>query len=246
MKTLFLDAPFEKEVKLCQETLEYLKKYKKVGLYASVQFCNQLKKVKEQLTELGIEIVTSKAKRTNVASQLLGCDNYHNSLNVDFSEFDVFLYVGDGKFHPLALVYAQKDCKEWKEIICNDPIANTFNLLDYNHIKTILRKYRGSLKKFFAAENVGVIVTIKPGQEHLRVSYGLEKKYPNKKFYYFIDNNVSFDQLENFNFIDVWVNTACPRVGFDDQEKFRKGVINLNDAFNAEENLSKDSLLNSL
>ena len=73
----------------------------------------------------------------------------------------------------------------------------------------------------------------------------MEKKFPEKKCYYFIDNVISFDQLENFNFIDVWINTACPRVGFDDQEKFRRGVINLNDAFMAKEILSKDSVLNS-
>ena len=74
----------------------------------------------------------------------------------------------------------------------------------------------------------------------------LEKRYADKKFYYFIDNVVSFDQLENFNFIEVWVNTACPRVGFDDQEKFAKGVINLNDALMAEDILGRDSVLTGL
>ena len=56
-----------------------------------------------------------------------------------------------------------------------------------------------------------------------------------------VESNI---QLENFNFIDVWVNTACPRVSFDDQEKFVKGVINLNDALSVEEILSKESVFN--
>jgi 2-(3-amino-3-carboxypropyl)histidine synthase len=100
--------------------------------------------------------------------------------------------------------------------------------------------------KFLTAKTIGVIVTIKPGQEQFRPALTLEKRYANKKFYYFLDNVVSFDQLENFNFIEVWVNTACPRVGFDDQTKFIKGVINLNDALMAEDILGRESVLTRL
>lgn len=236
MKTLFLDAPYNGKVELCKETRNYLKKqnYKTIALYASVQFCNQLEKVKQQLQEAHITIVTSRARRTHLASQLLGCDNDKEALNLteeQRKEIDTFLYVGDGKFHPLALLFAQKDLseEERKEIICNDPIAEKMNLLTASDVKTILNKYRASYLKFLTAKNVGVLVTIKPGQQQLRASFEVEKKYPEKKFYYFIDNLISFDQLENFPFIEAWVNTACPRIGFDDQEKFVKGIINLRD-----------------
>src|SRR3989344_7317370 len=227
MKVLFFDAHFAGKVELAQKTLDYIlkKKYKTVALYASVQFCNQLDTVKKQLEEAGIQWVTSKADRTHVTSQLLGCDNYHNSLNLK-STVDAYLYIGDGKFHPLALVYGQKDLSKdkVKEIICNDPIEKKFEILDVSYIKTILRKYKGSLLKFLNADTVGVLITVKPGQEQMKPSFYLEKKFPNKKFYYFLDNVVSFDQLENFPFVQVWVNTTCPRVGFDDQLKFEKGV----------------------
>ncbi len=244
MDVLFLDAPYTGTVELCKETLQYLKKkhYTTVALYASVQFVNQLERVREQLADAGITVVTSKADRTHVTGQLLGCDNYHSSLNLN-KDFDCYVYIGDGKFHPLALVYAQKDKEKMKEIVCNDPIQKKMALMGVEDIKTILKKYRGSLMKFLSAQAVGVIVTIKPGQEQFRPALMLEGKYPHKKFYYFIDNAVSFDQLENFNFIDVWVNTACPRVGFDDQEKFCRGVVNLNDALRAEEILGKKSVM---
>ncbi|NQV91126.1 diphthamide synthesis protein [Candidatus Woesearchaeota archaeon] len=245
MKVLFLDAPYSGPVELCQETLDYVKKFKKVALYASVQFVSKLEKVEEQLKEIGVEFVTSKADRTSVKSQLLGCDSYHDSLRLE-EEFDAYLYIGDGKFHPLALVYGQKDNKTMKEIIRNDPLQEKMFLMGIEEIQTILRKYKGSLVKFLSSHNIGVIVTIKPGQEQFRPALALEDKFPEKKFYYFIDNNVSFDHLENFNFIDTWINTTCPRVGFDDQEKFRKGVVNLNDAFLAAEILTKDSLLNKI
>ena len=251
MEVLFLDAPFNGIVELCKETLTHLKKkkYQTVALYASVQFVNNLDKVKEQLQQHNITIITSHADRTQVKGQLLGCDNYRHSLNLSKEEeqkIDCYLYIGDGKFHPLALVYAQKDQKELKEIICNDPLAAKMSLTAVFDIKTILKRYKSSLMKFLNSNTVGVLVTIKPGQEQFRPALALEKKFHDKRFYYFIDNAVSFDQLENFNFIEVWINAACPRIGFDDQEKFVKGVINLNDAFMAEEMLSRESVMNSL
>lgn len=250
MEVLFLEAPYYGEVKLCRDTLIYLqkKKYKTVALYASVQFCNNLEKVKEQLQKANVNIITSKPDRTHVKSQLLGCDDYHSSLNLaekELQEIDAYLYVGDGKFHPLALVYTQKDSSVMKEIVCNDPMRNSCTIMDKKDIASTLQKYKGSLLKFLSARNIGVIITVKPGQEHLRPSFFLEKKFPDKKFYYFIDDAVSFSQLENFPFIDVWVNTACPRVGFDDQEQFRKGVINLSDALQAEEISGKELVLNA-
>lgn len=244
MDVLFLEAPYSGKVELADETLQYLKtkKYLRVGLYASVQFCNKLDFVKEQLEKAQIKAISSRPDRAHVSTQLLGCDVYHDSLQSK-EEVDCYLYVGDGKFHPLALVYMQKDSPSMKEIVCNDPIRKSMELLNITNIKTILRKYKASLMKFLTADSVGIIITIKPGQEHLQPSFALEKKYQGKKFYYFVDNVVSFDQLQNFNFIQVWVNTTCPRIGFDDQEKFEKGVINLNDALQAEEILGKDSLL---
>ncbi|MEK6809163.1 MAG: diphthamide synthesis protein [Nanoarchaeota archaeon] len=251
MEVLFLDAPFSGTVELSKDTIAYLKKkkYKTIALYASVQFVNNLDVVRKQLADNNITVITSHADRTQVKGQLLGCDNYHNSLNMSRDEAkksDCYLYVGDGKFHPLALVYAQKDMHEMKEIVCNDPIQKKMSLMGITDIKKILLRYRASLMKFLTAKTIGVIVTIKPGQEQFRPSLLLEKRYADKKCYYFIDNVVSFDQLENFNFIDVWINTACPRVGFDDQEKFTKGVINLNDALMAEDILGRDSVLTRL
>src|SRR3989344_9031653 len=251
MDILFLEALYNGEVRLCSATLNYLKrkKYQKMALYASVQFCSTLEKVKEQLQQANISIITSTPDRTHVQSQLLGCDIYHSSLHLaekELQEIDAYLYVGDGRFHPLALVYAQKDSAVMKEIICNDPMRKAMTLMGLDDIKTKLRRYRGALLKFFSAKDVGVIITVKPGQEHLRPSFFLEKIFPEKKFYYFIDDTVSFNQLENFPFIEVWINTACPRIGFDDQLQFRKGVINLTDALQAQEILSKESIFNHL
>ena len=243
MEVLFLEAPYAGEVKLCHETLKYLKKkkYKTVALYASIQFVHNLDLVRKQLQAEKISVITSHAKRTHVSGQLLGCDVFHDSLNLKkeiVPKIDAYLYIGDGKFHPYALAYTQKESEEFKEIICNDPVHKSMTLVDQKEIQTILGRYKASLVKFLSSRTIGVISTIKPGQEYLKQSFMLEKHYPDKKFFYFIDDTLSFNQLENFPFIEVWINTACPRIGIDDQKQFQKGVINLSDALRASEILS--------
>ena len=247
MDTLFIKAEYTGKVELCNDALDYLrkKKYSRIAMYASIQFVNKLEIVKKQLAENNIAIITSKPNRANAVSQLLGCDNYHHSLNLkeeELTEIEAYLYIGDGKFHPLTLVFAQKDTLNKKEVIVNDPIQNKMFLVNESDVKITLNKYKSSLMKFLTAHKIGVIITIKPGQEQFQPALALENKFPEKKFYYFIDNSVSFDQLENFPFIEVWVNTACPRIGLDDQEKFARGVINLNDALRVEEILGSKSI----
>lgn len=241
---MLLNAPFLGEVKLAEETLNYLKEkgYKKIGLYASVQFINSLGLVKEQLKENKIEIVEVK--------QLLGCDCY--SIKA-IKDIEACLYVGDGRFHPLALVYAQKqkdskeveknskgmkenclemkegEAKKIKEVICNDPIGKIMAVLGIKDVEKTLKRQKASFARFLSSRNIGVIISIKPGQEQMKKAFAIENKYPDKRFYYFLDDNISFGQLENFPFVEIWVNTACPRIGLDEQEKFRKGVVNLKD-----------------
>src|SRR3989338_3065535 len=116
MEIMFLEAPFTGTVELCNKTIDYLTKHKitTVGLYASVQFVNQLETVETQLQELNITLISSKADRTHVKKQLLGCDNDANSLGLSDEQkekIQAYLYIGDGKFHPLALVYAQRGDK---------------------------------------------------------------------------------------------------------------------------------------
>jgi len=251
MKTVFLEAPYSGTIELAQETIDHIKdnNYSTIALYASVQFAGNLDIVKKQFEDLNITIITSQPDRTHVPSQLLGCDTYRGSLKLNeeqLDSLDCYLYIGDGKFHPLALVYAQKDATSITPILVNDPMQKKLTLMGIDDVRALLKKYKGSLLKFFTSVTIGVIHTINPGQEQFMASKILEKAYPDKKFYHFIDNVVSFDQLENFNFIDVWVNTTCPRVGFDDQDKFRKGVINLTDAMHAQTILTSEGILHNL
>jgi len=242
MDHMLLEAKYAHPFKLDKETLDYCKQFKVLALYASIQFIHSLEPVLKQLEEIGVKVITSTPDRTNAQYQILGCDAFHSTLKLP-EEPDAFLYVGDGVFHPRALVLAQKDRNDFKMVIRYDPLQDKMILMDKDDCKKIFQKYKAGLIKFLQAQNIGIIITVKPGQQQFLFSQKLAVKYPDKKVYYFAENTLDYTHMEDFNFISVWVNSSCPRVGFDDIVNMPVSMINITDALNAEEILGKDSML---
>ena len=246
MDFMFVDAKYkEADLKLNKETIKHCKKYKVIAVYASVQFVHRLTTVLKQLEDAGIKVISSKPDRTDVKFQILGCDSQYKSLKLP-EEPNAFLYVGDGVFHPRALVLAQKDNEKFKEVIRYDPMADQLILMGLDDCAKILKKYKAGMMKYLNAKNVGVLVTTKPGQQQFKMSRKLPAAYPEKNFYYFAENSFDFSHLEGFNFIELWINSACTRIGFDDAAHLTKPMINLMDALEAEKVLSKESLLTGI
>ena len=238
MELLLIDAVYQGEVNLDVKTLKYLERYKVIALYAAVQFSSRLHGIIEQLKREGIKVVSSKPARTKGKYQILGCDVYHGNLHLK-EEVDAYLYIGDGRFHPLALVLQQRGMQSFKEVVMYDPIAKKMGMLTLKDVEAILKKSKASLKLFLLKKNIGILLTTKPGQQQYQISTALEKKYPEKMFYYFIDNTIDAKHFEDFPFIEVWVNTACPRIGLDDTVYIKQPLINLNEALDAENILAR-------
>ncbi|MCH7902490.1 ribonucleoside-diphosphate reductase subunit alpha, partial [archaeon] len=118
------------------------------------------------LEKENIKVISSQPERTNSKYQILGCDIYHGNYKLKI-DVDAFLYIGDGKFHPRAILYSEDDSKTNREVIMFNPISNTMEILDKKEIQRVLKKEQANKTRFLAADNVGVVVTTKPGQEHL-------------------------------------------------------------------------------
>src|SRR3989344_3691168 len=233
---IFIDAKWDGEIKLTEKVLAYLKKQKikSLAVFSSVQF-TELNILKEQLKNAGIEVRQTKAKRTSNAGQILGCDLYHNSFQQDIiDDCDAIMYVGDGLFHPKALLLAQIKKQNIKPVIIYDPMAKDIQILTEKSIEAQVKKTKRNLRMFINANTIGILVTTKPGQQYLgtakRLKAFLEKQ--GKKAYIFIDDVVNINALENYPFIQCWVNTACPRIGSDDIVNTDKPIINLREAGN--------------
>lgn len=236
MKFLFIEAFYDREINLSKEALKLLSKYRKVVLFAAVQFV-KLDNVKKQLKDAGINVVTTHAKRTSTENQVLGCDCFGDSFEDKeiFNKADVVLYIGDGLFHPKALLLAQKDNDEKKDVICFDPLSNATSVLTQKDIDKQVKKYKANVLKYMYAKKVGVLVSTKTGQQYLNLALKIkENKKSDKEFFVFVGDTLDMRELENFPFVEAWINTACPRIGTDDIVNLSKPMINVSDALKIE------------
>jgi len=203
-------------------------------LFSSVQFLHQLSDIKKQLESKDKTISTIKSKNflydgmISDKGQLLGCNAETFDAKNHGDEFDAFLYIGDGIFHPQALLVNNR-----KDIYCYDPKINKLNVLKKELHDDIQKRTKGRVLKFLTSKNIGIIVTTKRGQNNSKRAEALKekilKKWPNKKIFMLLCSELNFSELENFNFVDIYVNTACSRIGHDDTIRSPKPIINIED-----------------
>ncbi len=85
--------------------------------------------------------------------------------------------------------------------------------------------------KFHTSTQIGVFISSKWGQEYKNSALKLKNQYKDKNFYFFVGDNFIESEMENFPFIECWVNTACPRIGQDDIVRQSKPVVNIKDIY---------------
>ncbi|MBW2984123.1 2-(3-amino-3-carboxypropyl)histidine synthase subunit [Candidatus Woesearchaeota archaeon] len=201
MKTLFIPAKCEGKVKLDKKIIDKLPK--RIGLVTTVQFVEHLDDIKRQLEKHNKKVLIGKGKQ-QYKGQVLGCD--FSSAESIADKVDCFLYFGSGKFHPIGLALKTK-----KEVFILMPVTHSFSMIDKKDIEEHEKKKKVSLMKFYSADNVGILVSTKPGQYNLKKAIELKKK-SKKKCYIFVSDMINEAELENFPFIQAWVNAACPRI----------------------------------
>jgi 2-(3-amino-3-carboxypropyl)histidine synthase len=189
----------------------------RLALFVTVQFKPYYDELRKQLEDAGKKVFKLRPPHSMSEGQLLGC-----GIKRFNEDFDAFLYVGDGQFHPLTLLVRNE-----QPVICYDPFTRKKTELTKKDVEYALKRENAGYVKFIASSKIGVLISLKPGQNRKRLAESLKKHFPEKDFYYFIFDQLDFSQLENFPFIESWVNTACPRIMIDDIRKFGKPVINI-------------------
>ncbi len=221
MKLFFIETKANSDAKLPQKAIAMLPK--RLCLAASVQFTDQLPKLQQQLKKNGKKASLLKARHATHPGQLLGCG--YTKMEFNEPNTDAFLYIGDGMFHPQALLLGSD-----KDVYAFDPFAKQLKKLGRDWAERARRKEKGAMLAFLHAYRIGVIITVKPGQLGAQVAlkeiFSLQRRFPDKKFYYLVCDTIDFAQLANFPFAQCFVNTACHRM-IDDCDKFPKPVINI-------------------
>lgn len=197
MKRLYIKAEMEIELEPILKKIKIPEK--KVGLFTTVQFEHAVKNIKDD----GFIFCGS----------VLGC-NVNNVLPVA-DKVDAFLFIGSGDFHPLSLKRFKKP------IYVANPLTDKFGKITEKDLEKLEKEQKGKLMKYLAAKKVGIIVCTKLGQNLFYQAIKLQDKLKKESFL-FICNDVDPVEFENFPDVDMWINTACPRIE-------HKKIINMKD-----------------
>ena len=166
-----------------------------IHILYSIQYKELAENIKKELEKQNKKIVK--------IEQVLGCSKITPKATL--------LLVGNGRFHALNLALSTN-----KEIFIYD--NGKLNKISEQEITKLKKQEKGKLSKFLISDKIGILVSSKPGQSKLKslnkIKTKLESKYPDKKFYTFLTDNINLAELENFQ-IDFWLNTACPGIELD-------------------------------
>ena len=218
MKIMMVESRYKGKINLSNLDTEALPK--NIGLATTVQFLDFVGEIIQYLESKGKKVYVDKM-RQKYDGQLLGCDVGGADKIKEY--VDAFLYIGTGVFHPLGIALNID-----KDVFCYDPLNAIMSKIDKTQVERYNRKRKAAYLKFLESTEIGILVSLKPGQNNFRKAVELKKQLKDKNSYIFAFDTLDFNQVENFPFIKCWINTACNRI-LDDYEKFPKPLIDLSD-----------------
>lgn len=193
MKLMFVPAKSKLKLDLRKFLIDYKILPKTIAIAYSVQFQSLAFEAKK---------ILEKDRKITLIVQVLGCSNPRFP-----KETEAILHFGEGKFHAVALsfesglpVYVYEDNKLLK--------------VSHEDVEKLEKKRKAAILNFLNSDKVGVLISTKPGQQRLKRALEIKDKFPDKQFYFFLENTINIKEFENFG-IKCWVNTACPRLNYD-------------------------------
>lgn len=222
INTIFVPIGYklkEKEINFIVN--EISKKYsnKKINLLTTAQYLNNIPYIKKKLIKKKVYLEPMTKTKRLEKHMVLGCD-----CSTVINKKKPFVFVGDGAFHAKNVFFRYN-----KEIFIINPITKTTDVINEND--KFLRQRYGVIGALKNAEIFGIVVSTKKGQERLTLAkeiYNLLKKHKKKAFIFACDN-FKDENVIGIN-VDCFINTACPRITYDDYNNYCKPVISVSEA----------------
>ena len=184
---------------------------KTVGLVTTVQHTHLIPAMKAFLASRGYEVRIAKGtSRTPLPGQVLGC-SFAAAKGTGAHEI---LFVGTGVFHPIGIALSAG-----ARVIALDPFTTTAQEVS---AESLLRRRSAVIEKARGARSIGILLSSKSGQQRRELAERLAGLAPGAVVVTL--REVTPDQLLNLGF-DCYVNTACPRLAYDDQVRFARPVL---------------------
>jgi 2-(3-amino-3-carboxypropyl)histidine synthase len=198
------------DVAVLENALPFLKG-QTVGLVTTVQHVHLIPAMEAFLHAKRITgIVEEGGGRTPHRGQVLGC----NFAAAKATGADEILFIGTGLFHPIGIALATR-----ARVIALDPLTGTAQEVTGD---SLLRRRFAVMEKARGAKTAGIIVSTKSGQQRMELARRLASLSPHAVIVTM--REVNPDELLNLGFA-CYVNTACPRLAYDDQVRFPVPVL---------------------
>ena len=208
---------------LLKKSLSHLKNYKKIGLSYSIQHRHDIKNIMKFYEKNKKKVVLSKKIGFAVyEGHVVGCE--YTGLKAIQNKVDAFVIIGN-RFHSMGAVLSVEKPVILLDVY-NDEIMNMFGVRE-----KILKQRAISIQKLKDAQNIGIIVEIKPGQKFGNPKYLVDKfKEQGKNAIVITMSEITPEKIMNFYHIDAFVELACPRIGIDDFAKYPKPILTFKEA----------------
>jgi len=209
-KVIFVPYPVDFDVAMLEKALPLLKG-KTTALVTTVQHVHLIPAMEAFLKGRGIDVRVADGRgRSPLRGQVLGCCF---SAAKDTGA-DEILFIGTGVFHPIGIALATK-----ARVVALDPLTGIAQEVSTD---SLLRRRFAVIERARGAKTFGIIVSTKSGQHRMELARRLATLSPDAVVVTM--KEVSPDELLNLGF-GCYVNTACPRLAYDDQIRFPVPVL---------------------
>lgn len=214
MEILYIPCKYKNRIDedLKEKLFKFIENYSKIGIVYVVQHEDNAIELKD--------FIESKNKKVIVGGKILGC-NIENAKKIE-NFVEVIIFIGSGKFHSINLATNVN-----KQVIVLDVISKTIDTISDEEIKKFKAKKISSIMKFHYAKKIGILVSLKTYQNNIELAVKLKEKIENgnKKAFILVGDEINFSKLLGIE-VDVFINTACPRLV---EDEFPKPIINFDE-----------------
>lgn len=219
---LFVEAQADASVgELVEQAARMLSSEHRIGLASNIQHIHQLNIAKEILERNGKEVLIGRASGwLKYPGQVLGCD--YGSVRAIADKVDAIVVLSGGDFHAIGIPLATG-----RRTIVVDPFQRTAR--DMTEVcKKLLRKRWINIEKFKETKRVGIIVGLKSSQMNIALARRLKQllEQNGQAAVLLCAAEVIPETLESFTDLEAYVEVSCPRISTDDQERYRKPILN--------------------
>ena len=215
---IFVEAFSTKSFKEVAQKFVNQVQCRNVGLIASVQHIPAIEELKKILENEGMQVFVGKGDgRIKYDGQVLGC-NFSSARSVA-NNVDCFAFLGTGRFHAIGARIATN-----KTVYVLNPYSNSITNVDED-AERFLRQRFGAIIKAEEAKVFGIIIGTKIGQRREKLALALKKiiESSGRKAYMFYADRVNPDDF--YYDVDIFVNTSCPRITYDDYLRFPRPIV---------------------